>query len=111
MAITNHEITTGQTVDVLTTPAGKNYAVTGLLLCNTAAQDPTGANDSTFTIYAVANGEAPGNKNIIVNTATLPGAETFTLDTEKLILAAGDKVRISIGGASNVASVVSYLEV
>ena len=41
MAITNHEITTGQTVDVLLTPAGKNYAVTGLLLCNTAAQDPT----------------------------------------------------------------------
>ena len=111
MAITNHEITTGQTVDVLLTPAGKNYAVTGLLLCNTAAQDPTGANDSTFTIYAVANGETPGYKNIIVNTATLPGAETFTLDTEKLILAAGDKVRISIGGASNVASVVSYLEV
>ena len=81
------------------------------VLLEAAAQDPTGGNDSTFTIYAVANGETPGNKNIIVNTATLPGAETFTLDTEKLILAAGDKVRISIGGASNVASVVSYLEV
>jgi hypothetical protein len=111
MAITNHEITTGQTVDVLLVPAGKTFAVTGLLLCNTAAVDPAGGNDSTFTIYAVANGEAPGNKNIIVNSVTLPGAETFTLDTEKLILAAGDKVRISVGGASNVASVVSYLEV
>ena len=123
MAITNNEITVGSTVNVLpnnaAVPAGKNYAITGLLLTNIGAEDPTGANDSVFTIHAIASGGVGDASNYIVNTALLPGAETFTLDTEKIILGAGDHIDISVAGTGqagntapkNVSAVLSYLDV
>ena len=48
---------------------------------------------------------------MIVNNALLPGAETFTLDTEKLVLGAGDYFKVSCSGANSISVVVSYLEV
>ena len=38
MAIVNQNITTGATVDVLTVPAGKSYAITSVLITNTHVQ-------------------------------------------------------------------------
>jgi hypothetical protein len=38
MAITNTEV--NGTVDVLTVPAGKSYAVTSILITNIGAEDP-----------------------------------------------------------------------
>ena len=53
MAIVNQNITTGATVDVLTVPAGKSYAITSVLITNTGPEDATGAEDSRFYLYAV----------------------------------------------------------
>ena len=39
MAITNGNVGSGQTVDVLTVPAGKSYAITSVLITNTATED------------------------------------------------------------------------
>ena len=108
MAITNTEV--NGTVDVLTVPAGKSYAVTSILITNIGQEDPTGAEDSYFTLYAVT-GSFNGNRSMIVNNALLPGAETFTLDSEKIVLGAGDFIRVAQSGANNVSVVVSYLEV
>jgi hypothetical protein len=94
MAITNTEV--NGTVDVLTVPAGKSYAVTSILITNIGAEDPTGAE---------------ANRSMIVNNALLPGAETFTLDSEKIVLGAGDFIRVAQSGANNISVVVSYLEV
>ena len=49
--------------------------------------------------------------SMIVNNALLPGAETFTLDTEKLVLGAGDYFKVSCSGTNSISVVVSYLEV
>ena len=94
MAIVNQNITTGATVDVLTVPAGKSYAITSVLITNTGPEDATGAEDSRFFLYAVT-GAYSSTASMIVNNALLPGAETFTLDTEKLVLGAGDYFKVS----------------
>ena len=39
MAITNGNVGSGQTVDVLTVPAGKSYAITSVLITNTGTED------------------------------------------------------------------------
>lgn len=108
MAITNSEV--NGTVDVLTVPAGKSYAVTSILITNVGPEDATGGEDSNFTLYAVT-GTYSSNASMIVNNALLPGAETFTLDTEKIVLGAGDFIRVAQSGANNLSVVVSYLEV
>jgi hypothetical protein len=51
------------------------------------------------------------NQSMIVNNALLPGAETFTLDSEKIVLGAGDVIKVAQSGANNLSVVVSYLEV
>ena len=48
MAITNGNVGSGQTVDVLTVPAGKSYAITSVLITNTGSEDPNGGQDSRF---------------------------------------------------------------
>ena len=48
MAINNVTVTQGSNAQVFasgTVPAGKTYGVTNILICNTAAEDQTGAND------------------------------------------------------------------
>ena len=53
------------------------------------------------------------NSNMIINDALLPGAETFILDSEKLMLTAGDTVVVENTAVNNVTLIatVSYLEV
>jgi hypothetical protein len=51
------------------------------------------------------------NQSMIVNNALLPGAETFTLDSEKIVLGAGDVIKVAQSGNNNLSVVVSYLEV
>ena len=108
MAITNTEV--NGTVDVLTVPAGKSYAITSILITNIGPEDATGGENSNFTLYAVT-GSYNANRSMIVNNALLPGAETFTLDSEKIVLSAGDFIRVTQSGANNLSVVVSYLEV
>ena len=98
MAITNTEV--NGTVDVLTVPAGKSYAITSILITNIGPEDATGGENSNFTLYAVT-GSYNANSSMIVNNALLPGAETFTLDSEKIVLSAGDFIRVAQSGANN----------
>lgn len=117
MAINNVVITQGSNSSVFTggvVPAGKSYGVTNILICNTEIEDQGGANDATFRVFVVPSGSTfNSNTNMIINDALLPGAETFILDTEKLMLSEGDSVVVentSINSVSIIAT-VSYLEV
>lgn len=107
MAVANAQITTGSSLDILTVPAGKNYAITSIILCNTETPDPTGDNDVYFSIYVRVNGAVANNSNKIVSTAELPGSDTFTLDSEKMVLSAGDMIRVANEGVVNQSSVAS----
>ena len=110
MAIVNAQLTTNQ-LDVITVPATKSYAVTNILVCN------TGTADATFDLHFVASGNALNNKvTRVVNNLTLPAGETFTFDSARIVLEAGDTVSFiaspDIGSAlTDLATTVSYLEV
>jgi hypothetical protein len=97
--------------DLLVVPADKTYAITTILVCNYAS---TGT--ANFTMHLVKNGQARGNDNMIVNQLVLPAGETFTFDSEKIILEAGDFVSFTSNpdngtGNSDLAATISYLEV
>jgi len=111
MSIVNAQLTSTQ-LDVLTVPAGKTYAITNILVCN---QD--GTDDASFDLHFIPSGD-PLNNAItrVVNNLTLPAGETFTFDSEKIVLEAGDKVAFvaqpDLGSnLTDLAATVSYLEV
>jgi hypothetical protein len=125
MAIVNANITTGNT-EVLdpdglnpgafsgAVPEGKSYAITNILVCNTSASAA-----ATFTMHLVPRGEnITGNKTTVIKDLELPALETFTFDSERIVLEEGDKIIISGfpddgggGTETTLAATISYLEV
>jgi|TARA_B000000609_G_C24003602_1_gene256298 hypothetical protein len=114
MAIVNKKIGLTDT-EVLAVPAGSRFAVTTIMVCNTASADTGGGNDTTFDLHFVPNGQAKGNTdpnaNQILNDLKIAGADTFTLDTEKIVLEGGDRVIAVSQSPANLAMTISYLEV
>jgi len=93
-------------------PTGKTYAITNILVCNNSTSAA-----ATFDMHLVKNGTTLSNAvTRIVHDLSLPAKETFTFDSEKIILDAGDKIVLigspDIGAAlTNLSATVSYLEV
>jgi hypothetical protein len=110
MAIENAILPNDQ-LDILTVPAGKSYAITTILVCNYATTD-----SANFDLHIIKSGGARGNANIIVNDLELPAGETFTFDSEKIVLEEGDFISFVASpdngtGNSDLSATVSYLEV
>lgn len=116
MAIANTLID-GNIQTLLTVPSGKQYAVLSLVVCNTAAADNTGANDSGFDLYFVPADASAGSITVgaqtkIANAVVVAGADSFTFDTEKMVLSEGDRVILEGSAAPyNLSATISYLEV
>ena len=93
MAITNKQIEIVNT-DLLLVPAEKRYAVTAIMICNTEDPDPVDENAGTVSLdmHFIPAGEPKSTFNMVLNTLELRAGETFSFDTEKIILDAGDKV-------------------
>lgn len=111
MAIANGQLTTTD-LDILTVPAGKTYAVTNILVCNNDATD-----SASFDLHIIPSGQTRSNAiTRVINNLELPAAETFTFDSERIVLEAGDKITFvaepDIGaGLTDLSALVSYLEV
>jgi hypothetical protein len=92
-------------------PAGKSYAITNILVCN------TGSADANFDMHLIPDGSSLNNKvTRVINNLTLPAAETFTFDSERIVLEAGDAIVFvaspDIGSSlTDLAATISYLEV
>lgn len=118
MAIENAQLETTQQ-DVLVVPNNKSYAITSIMVCNTYS--PNAANpethDAAFDMHFIKNAQALNNNvTCVVRDLNLPAGETFTFDSEKIVLSAGDKVSFvaqpDIGsGLSDLSVSISYLEV
>jgi hypothetical protein len=127
MAIINEQIKTVQDA-TLNVPAGKSYAITNILVCNTYNPNAIDANtrSASFDLHFVKNGQNLDNKiTCVVRELTLPAGETFTFDTERIVLEEFDRV-ILIGqpgvyddpestapdnNLTDLAVTISYLEV
>ena len=113
MAIVNQTLTTTQ-LDIITVPAGKTYAITNIMVCNT--YDPGAGDaanhDAIFDLHLIPSGQSLQNtRTTVVRQLTLPAGETFTFDSERIVLEAGDKLSFVGDSNGNLAAVVSYLEV
>jgi len=123
MAIVNKAITDQGGGDyrhtMITVPTGQQWAITNIMICNT--YDPGAANPQnetcTFDLHFVpSTGSYSDTITSVVRRLSLPAGETFTFDTEKVVLEAGDAVVVngsaSVGSATGrLACTVSYLRV
>lgn len=123
MAIINAQLNTTR-VDILdptasnpapfegAVPEGKTYAITNILVCNGSLTDT-----SSFDMHLVPRGVTLSNDvTVVVRNLELPPGETFTFDSERIILEEGDKISFVAepdagGGLTTLAATVSYLEV
>lgn len=110
MAIVNQQLITTQ-LDMITVPASKSYAITNVLVCN------NGTANASFDMHLIPQSTSLNNAvTRVINNLELPPGETFTFDSEKIVLDEGDKISFvaqpSLGaGLTNLAATVSYLEV
>lgn len=112
MAIQNTQIGGGYT-DILTVPAGKSWAITTMLFCNTGlpADINTDDGDTYLDLHLCAGGAAADASNMILNSVPIPAGETFSMDSEKIILEAGDVIKAATTSPTNITATVSYMEV
>lgn len=110
MAIVTSAINATDTT-LLTVPTGKKYAITTLLVCNTATNDGSGIGDTSFDMHVVPSGGAKGPTNQVLNDMPVPSADTFTFNVERLVLEQGDRVILVGAAPTNLSAVISYLEV
>lgn len=110
MAIANAAVQTTDTT-LLEVPSGKKYALTTMLVCNTAADDGTGSNDSSFDCHIIPDGDSKATTNLIINDLEVAAADTFTFSAERLILEQGDRVVLIGATPTNLTATLSYLEV
>jgi|AntRauTorcE11897_2_1112592.scaffolds.fasta_scaffold23783_2 hypothetical protein len=100
--------------ELLLVPADTRYAVTTVMVCNQFDPGAPGADsaDSAFDMYIVPDGStiSPGT-TVVVRRLSLPAGETFTFDSEKIILGEFDRIVIDGSAPGNLVATVSYLEV
>ena len=83
--------------------AQKQSALTTVIFCN------TGTKTDTLTVYIVKDKDTPSNNNITLTNLLSVADDTFVLDTERLILEAGDSlIAKSINGTT--VATVSIME-
>lgn len=112
MAIKNYQIVTsgytyfpGPTSSGI--PAGETWAITTILICN------NDTSNHIFDMYIVKNGGTETvTLNRMINQQTIQAQDTFIMDTEKLVLEAGDRLSFQqSGGTAALNLIVSYLVV
>lgn len=110
MAIQSSAIGTSTTT--LFTSSGSN-AITNIMFCNTIQYNPSNPTSGLayLTVYLVASGSTASTTNTVVNYLPLPAGETFSFDSEKIILGDGDKVQAVASAAATLVATVSSLVV
>jgi hypothetical protein len=88
MALTNTTLIANSNTNVFLS-SGTN-AITTIIFCNTDT-----INEGTISVYAVGYPNIVNTSTAILSNLPLPPTETFTLDTEKLILDNQDAIWVN----------------
>lgn len=119
MAVVNAVIKNTPTDGILV-PASKSYAVTNILVCN------NGTATASFDMHILPSSTPTIDNYLtrVINNLELPAGETFSFDSEKIILEAGDRIIFEADPATTVPArvlvdptytdlsvTISYLEV
>lgn len=88
MAIVNEHLKSNDNTIILTVPANKSYAITNIMVCNNGS---TGA--ATFDMHFAPQGDPISNDDTrVINNLSMPAGETFTFDSERIVLETGDRL-------------------
>jgi hypothetical protein len=104
--------TDGADTILLQVPAEKRYAVTVIMVCNYATPNPADdtENATVFDMHFIRSGDALGDMNKVLGNMPMAAGETFTFDTEKIIIEAGDSIKINSDSPHVLSATVSFLE-
>lgn len=96
-----------------TAPPAIRYAITNIFVCNNESPNPIHeeAGTTNFDLHIVKRNLPKSNANKIINSLSVPAGETFTFDSEKIIMESGDRIVIVGDSPTNLSVTVSYLEV
>jgi len=97
-------ITTSGTT-LLTVPAGQNYAVVNIAVCNYTSSA------RQIDIHIVKNGNTPGPTTTVVKQRVLEPYDSLFLSTEKFLLGAGDSVYMVVDADSAISATVSFIAI
>lgn len=86
------------------TATGVSYAITAAYFCNLST------NAEILNVYLVSNGGGVGAASQIINNLTIDPADTFVLDTEKLVLENGDYI-YGTSQSGNISAVFSVMNI
>jgi len=88
MAIVNEHLKSNDYTIILTVPPGKSYAITNILVCNNGS-----VGSATFDMHFVPQSDPISNDvTRVINNLELPAGETFTFDSERIVLEVGDRL-------------------
>lgn len=110
MAIENTLVNTGAGTDIFVAPGVaptdlREYAVTCVIFCNYSNQDVN------LELHAVPRGFTPLPDNKIITGLIIPAGETFSFDTEKLVLSTGDFLKAIANATGRLSVTVSSMRV
>lgn len=104
MAISNTAITTTGN-NVFVCPSNQQHAITCMIFCSTGL-------GSDLTVQLVPSAKTPAdNETMIINKLSIPAGETFTFDSEKLILEDGDIVFAKASNGNDLVVSISTMRV
>ncbi len=110
MAINSTPITTAVN-DIFTCPGTastdeREYAVTCMMFCNYSTQPVV------LNVWLLGPTPAAiSNTSIVMHNLTIPAGETFTFDTEKIVLSTGERVHATADVNSRLSVTVSSMRV
>jgi hypothetical protein len=112
MALANLSIQSAA-APILTVPADKTYVITTTIITNTATPDPLDdtSGETTLTAHLVSAGGSVGASNMIINAMPISAGETFVMDSEKIVLDAGDSFQMLSTSPNNLVATLSYVEI
>ncbi|MDU2064717.1 MAG: hypothetical protein E6713_07715 [Sporomusaceae bacterium] len=95
--------TTGKSI--CATAANSSYAVTAAFFCNTAP-----GSTEILNLYLVSKNGGVGSQSLIINNLEIKAADTFVLDTEKIILENGDYL-YATSSNGNISATLSVMDI
>lgn len=118
MAIENAVLTTTQ-LDLIEVPTGKQYAITSIMVCNTYSPNDANPEQEScrFDMHFLKDAQPlSSSATAVIRDLELPAGETFSFDSEKVVLEEGEKLSFVAepdkgAGLTNLVAMVSYLEV
>jgi hypothetical protein len=89
----------------------KDIAITVMLFCNLNTVDPEDhlAGQQFLDIFVVPDGESSSGINQIGNQIPIDAGDTFTFNTERLVLSPGDRIFAKTTNTNQVSVTISYV--